>query len=95
MTNRRKPLDAAAGKLISAIQKEWGELAGEPGADEAEEVMNRAHELLQASVAGSVHKLLAGRCAREFLDPVWVEMHPAVLPFAEAFDAALRDNGNA
>jgi hypothetical protein len=95
MSKRRTPLEAAAGKLISAIQKEWGELAGEPAAQDAEEVMNRAHELLQASASDSVQGLLAGRSVREFLDAVWVEMHPAVVPYTEAFDAALRDSNHA
>ena len=57
--------------------------------------MHRAHELLQASVSGSIQELLAGRSAREFLDAVWVEMHPAVVPYTEAFDAALKDGNNA
>jgi hypothetical protein len=95
MSRERTPLEAAAGKLISAVQKEWSELAGEPAAQEAEEVTNRAHELLQACASGSLKELLAGRSAREFLDAVWVEMHPALGAYTEAFDAALKGGNSA
>jgi hypothetical protein len=46
MTNSRTELEAAAGKLISAIQKEWHSEAGEPESAASEAVMHLAHELL-------------------------------------------------
>jgi hypothetical protein len=49
MTSSRTTLEAAAGKLIAAIQKEWGIEAGEPESAASENVMHAAHELLQAA----------------------------------------------
>ena len=40
MAKVRSKLEAAAGKLISAIQKEWIEELGEPQAEDSERVMN-------------------------------------------------------
>lgn len=39
MTRSRTPLEAAAGKLIAAIQKEWGLEAGESTSAASENVM--------------------------------------------------------
>jgi hypothetical protein len=95
MPRKRNPVGIAAGKLILAIQKEWSEVAGEPEAARAQKVVDRAHTLLQASRTSSVTNLLDGRSVVEYLDPVWVEMHPAVVPSIEAFVAALRENEDA
>lgn len=92
MPRKRNPVGIAAGKLILAIQKEWSEVIGEPDAARAQKVMDRAHTLLQASRTSSVSNLLDGRSVVEYLDPVWVEMHPAVRPSIEAFVAALSEN---
>jgi hypothetical protein len=94
MARKRNPVGIAAGKLILAIQKEWGERMGEPDAALAQKVMNRAHTLLQASQSSSVSMLLDGRSVAEYLDPVWVEMHPSVKPSIEAFVAVLRAHEN-
>ena len=94
MPRKRSPAGIAAGKLILAIRKEWGEVVGEPDAALAQKVMNRAHTLLQAAQIASVASLLDGRSVAEYLDPVWVEMHPSVKPSIEAFIAALSAHGN-
>ena len=94
MPRKRNPVGIAAGKLILAIQKEWGAVIGEPDAAQAQKVMNRARTLLQASQSSSVSNLLDGRSVVEYLDPVWVEMHPSVKPSIAAFVAALSANEN-
>jgi len=94
MPRKRNPVGIAAGRLILAIQKEWGEVSGEPDAALAQKVMDRAHTLLQASRTASVSNFLDGRSVVEYLDPAWVEMHPSVKPSIDAFVAALRENEN-
>lgn len=94
MPRKRNPVGIAAGKLILAIQKERNEELGEPEAVVARKVMDRAHVLLQASDSASVLNLLDGRTVSEYLDPVWVEMHPSVKPCIEAFVAAVNAHEN-
>jgi hypothetical protein len=70
---RRNELEAAAGRLIRAIQKEWSAEIGEAPASESEAVMNASHGLLQAArtpqtLAGE----LAGRTVAEYLGKDWV-----------------------
>lgn len=90
MPRKRNPVGIAAGKLILAIQKEWGEVIGEPDAALAQKkVMHRAHTLLQAAQSASVSSLLDGRSVVEYLDPAWVEMHPSVKPSIAALAAAV------
>jgi hypothetical protein len=88
MPRKRSPVGIAAGKLILAIQKESG-VIGEPDAARAHHVMNRARTILQAAQLGSVSSLLDGRSIAEYLDPVWVEMHPSVKPSIVALVAAV------
>lgn len=86
---RRTPLEAAAGKLISAIQKEWGEEAGRPESAVSEEVMHTSHDLLQAAVReGSIAGALGTRTVAEFLGVQWVHEHPKVWPAIQALEAA-------
>jgi hypothetical protein len=86
---KRSPVGIAAGKLILAVQKEAAEVVGEPDAAVAQKVMGRARTLLQAAQIGSLSSFLDGRSVAEYLDPVWVEMHPSVKPSIVAFVAAL------
>ena len=95
MPRKRSPVAIAAGKLILAIQNECGELVGEADAGLAQQVMDRAHRLLQAAHLAAVASLLDGRSIAEYLDPVWVEMHPAVKPSVETLAAALNKHENA
>ena len=53
MPREKSESEIAAGRLILAIQKEWGLELGEPEAEQSELVMGRAHELLQARNAVS------------------------------------------
>src|SRR5215216_4464562 len=92
MPRKRNPVGLAAGKLILAIQKECNEASGEPDATLSRRVMSRARTLLQASESSSVQNLLDGRSVLEYLDPAWVELHPAVEPSIALLVAALSAN---
>ena len=94
MPRKRSPVGIAAGKLILAIQKEYGEAIGNPDAAVAQKVMDRARTLLQAAQIAGVSSLLDGRSIVEYLDPVWVETHPSVKPSIVAFVAALSAHEN-
>jgi len=93
MTKKRTDTEAAAGKLILAIQKEWGEELGHPVAAESEEVMGKGHDLLKAAKANELRKVLDGRTVSEYLGPSWVERHPSVTPAIEALEAAKFNEG--
>ena len=54
MPRARSSLEIAAGKLISAIQREWSAEAGELSASASEEVMHSSHALLAAAKGGSL-----------------------------------------
>ena len=89
MTRSRTPLEAAAGKLIAAIQKEWGVEAGEPRSAESENVMHAAHDLLQAaSKFGSIVSVIGSGSVSTFLGAQWVQAHPRVLPYIAALEDA-------
>jgi hypothetical protein len=94
MPRKRNPVGIATGKLILAIRHECGEVEGTPAAVLAQKVLDRAHTLLQASQISSVSNFLDGRSVVEYLDPVWVEMHPAVGPAIAALVAALTETAN-
>jgi len=91
MTRSRAPLEAAAGKLIAAIQKEWDLELGEPWAATSIDVMNAAHSLLQAaSKFGSVETVVGSGSIVTFLGEQWAQAHPRVSPFIEALERARR-----
>ena len=89
MPRKRSPVAIAAGKVILAIQKELEDVAGKSDAALAQKVMYRAHTLLRAAQTASLSNLLDGRSVAEYLDPVWVEMHPSVKPSIVGLVAAL------
>ncbi|SCK35366.1 hypothetical protein VAR608DRAFT_3197 [Variovorax sp. HW608] len=87
MTRSRTPLQAAAGKLIAAIQKEWVIEFGQPERYASENVMNEAHLLLQAaSKPGSIASVIGTGSVSEFLGEQWVRNHPRVMPYIEALE---------
>lgn len=88
MTNSRTELEAAAGKLISAIQKEWHSEAGAPESAASEAVMHSAHELLQASKSGSLATVIGSGSVSSYLGNQWVQEHPHVVPYIAALEAA-------
>ena len=89
MTPQRTAQEAASGKLISAIQKEWTAELGEPCADQSEQAMSRAHDLLQAAKTGAVRECLNGQTVAQFLGQNWVMQHARVLPSITALKASM------
>ena len=87
----------AAGKLISAIQKEWGnELGlGESRAEFTENVMSNAHKLLQAGSSEEIKKLLGSLTVRQYLGEVWVQGHPLVKPAIATIEDLLMNDRTA
>jgi len=82
-------LEAAAGKLIAAIQKEWDMELGEPEAATSYDVMSAAHSLLQAaSKFGSIEGVIGSGSVETFLGERWVRAHPRVSPFIEVLEGA-------
>lgn len=80
MPKQRGELEAAAGRLISAIQKEWSAEAGEKSAPESEAVMNTSHGLLLAAKSQTLDSELGGRTVAQYLGESWVGRHPNVIP---------------
>ena len=91
MPKTRAELEAAAGRLISAVQKEWNAEAGEASASESESVMHTCHELLKSAKAQSLRTLLGGRTVAQFLGEAWVNRHPQVVPALREFQALIED----
>lgn len=87
MPRVRTPLERAAGKLTSAIQREWSAEAGEPSASVSEEVMHMSHSLLQAAATGSIAKVVGSGSVAEFLGKQWVHAHPRVWPHIQVLEA--------
>jgi hypothetical protein len=90
MAKQLGELEAAAGRLISAIQKEWIAEAGEDSAPESEAVMHTAHDLLQAAKKQDLNTLFAGRSVAQFLGESWVQRHPAVIPAIRELQVLIR-----
>ncbi|MBA4501698.1 hypothetical protein [Marinobacterium marinum] len=92
MASRKTELEKAAGKLILAIQKEWGNELGESVAEVSEDVMNKGHELLLASKQREVHCVLGGLNVTQYLGELWVSRHPEVKKFIVQFERELEEN---
>lgn len=90
MAKDKTEVQRAAGGLISAIQKEWGADLGESHADFSEDVMNAAHDLLQAGTVEAMKKILGPMTVKQYLGDVWVQKHPDVKPAIESLEAQLR-----
>ncbi len=79
MTKEKSLSQKAAGKLISSIQKEWGNELGldSKEADISESVMDLAHEILQAKTADSMQELMGARSVHQYLGEIWIKNHPS------------------
>ena len=78
MPVQKSELKKALGRLVSAIQKEWHEEAGENYAEKSEKVMYAAHDLLQAETTDLVQSTLGALSVEQYLDAAWVSAHPNV-----------------
>lgn len=94
MPNKRTALEQAAGKLISAIQKEWGKELGESTANISEDVMSRGHEILQAAKNNTVMEILGNLSISEYLGELWVRRHPSVQEFISKLEKELEESAN-
>jgi hypothetical protein len=93
MPRERSELEKAAGKLISAIQKEWTDEAGLDCAAESEEVMHRSHSLLQAAHGNSFDvSVLNGGSIAQFLGEGWVGRHPRVIPAIKLLHERIKES---
>lgn len=90
MPRNRTALEQAAGKLILRIQQEWMLELGEPAAADSEQVMNRAHDLLQAASARRPGLGLQQQSIGEFLGRQWLHGHPGVQPFVNDLAALVQ-----
>ena len=91
MPRTRTTLEVAAGKLTSAIQREWNADSGESCADISENVMHRSHLLLQAAKQGSVSQVVGAGTISEFLGKRWVHAHPRTWPHIQVLEALSLD----
>lgn len=73
---KRSEFQKAAGKLISVIQREWGEELENSNAEFSEKVMDSAHDILQAGSPEKARELLGPLTIRQYLGGVWVQSHP-------------------
>jgi hypothetical protein len=89
MAKTKSEFQKAVGKLISVIQKEWGDELGDSNAHFSEQVMESAHNILQAGSAEKAKELLGSLTVRQYLGDVWVQSHPAVMPAIMAVEDAL------
>ncbi len=78
MAKAKSEFHRASGQLMSAIQKEWHGEAGLSTSAFSQAVMDRAHELQNASGIEQAHVLLSGMSVEQFLGELWVRRHPAV-----------------
>jgi hypothetical protein len=95
MSRTRTAIEVSAGQLILAIDKEWHSELGTSAAEASEDVVGRAHELLQAAKSNSILSSLGGLSIAEFLGPCWVSDHPRVQPAIETLEALLVDRQHA
>lgn len=93
MPKIKSPFQKAAGKLVSAIQKEWGEDLGGPRADFSEDVMGAAHKLLQAGTSENARTLLGARSVAQYLGEIWIQSHPGTKPAVAALEHLVGRHG--
>ncbi|WP_221801838.1 hypothetical protein [Oceanobacter mangrovi] len=89
MASKKSALEQAAGKLISAIQREWGKELGESVAEVSECVMDKGHDLLRASKEREVRCILGGLSVTQYLGELWVYRHPEVKELIAQFEREL------
>jgi hypothetical protein len=93
MPRKRSELKKAAGKLVSAIQKEWSAEAGLDCASESEEILDQSHTLLQAVDGDSFDaSVLNGSSIAQFLGESWVSRHPRVIPAIEHLHRCIKES---
>ena len=87
MPKARTGAEEAAGKLVSAVQKEWSSELGTSTAWTTEHVLSLAHELLQATKTGNLNSTLSSATVSQFLGELWVLRHPTIRPAAQRLES--------
>ena len=82
-------MEEAAGKLVSAIQKEWNKEIGESSSDNSLDVMDLAHDFLRAKSAENMRNILESKTIKQYLGIGWVEDHPSVQPYIDKLEQAI------
>lgn len=91
MPKDKSNIEKAIGKLISSIQKEWGDETGLPESEDSFDVMDLAHGLLQARTTENINEILNNKKIREYLGTSWVDSHPSVNPAIQVLELELAD----
>lgn len=90
MPRKKSDFQRAAGKLISEIQKEWGNELGNTNSEFSEKVMNLAHDILQAGSQEKARQLLGNMNIKQYLGEVWIQAHPRVKPAIRVIEELLK-----
>ena len=93
MPKQKTDFQKVVGRLISAIQKEWGDELGNSNAEFSEKVMDSAHDLLQAGSADKAKQIIGSMTIRQYLGDVWVQSHPNVKPAISDLESLLNHAG--
>ena len=91
MGKEKNKIEIAVGKLISVIQKEWNNEAGEPESEESEEIMDKGHDLLEGAKNNNIEGVLKGKSVSQFLGDIWVHKHQGVKESIRKLEAAIND----
>lgn len=91
MPRARTESAKAAGKLIKEIQRVWSYNIeyGQPNVSRSEDILELAHDLLQARDAPGIKRLLGSRSVKQYLGSLWVESHPEVKTRVEQLEQAI------
>jgi hypothetical protein len=95
MPRNRSQVEIAAGKLTSAIQKEWASELGDASAPESERVLHKCQALARSIIEQSHETELAGRTISDYLGTAWLGEHPAVRPAIAALESAIASRQHA
>ncbi|WP_317933362.1 hypothetical protein [Halioxenophilus sp. WMMB6] len=89
MPKNKSKAEKLAGKLISTLQKVWGEQTGEAQSEASETVMKLGHTLLQAGSAEAMKEVLNGRSVAQYLGDIWLEKNPSVKPIVRELNSEI------
>jgi hypothetical protein len=81
MQNRQSDQARQLSKLISALQKQWQQELGEPGATLTEAALRGAQSLLSASHSGVIAGMLASAPIEHHVGADWVAANPWAQPY--------------
>lgn len=86
----RTEVERAAGRLVSAIQREWVAALGTAEGSNAERVLQQAHGLLLAIRRDALEDEVGQKTVSQYLGADWVEAHAVVKQKIEELVAELQ-----